>query len=82
MEQLGEKTSQDVKNTLKQVEPKFKEMQKAYVEEIEKVYKELANDKVLKEISEGLWVTDLSFTNVTLWLVELKVLRSKSRDFR
>ncbi|XP_026331141.1 apolipophorins-like, partial [Hyposmocoma kahamanoa] len=55
VEQLGEKASQDVKSTLKQVEPKFKELQKAYVEEIEKVYKELANDKVLKEISEGLY---------------------------
>lgn len=54
MQQLGERVSQDVTNTLQQVEPKFKELQKAYIDEIDKVYKEIANDKTLKEISEGL----------------------------
>lgn len=54
VKQLGDKANQEVKNTLSRVEPKLKELQKAYTDELQKLYSEIANDKTLKEISEGL----------------------------
>ncbi|KAJ8707317.1 hypothetical protein PYW08_010569 [Mythimna loreyi] len=54
IKQLGEKANNDFKAVLQRVEPTFKNIEKAYAEDFEKFYKEIADDKALKEISEAL----------------------------
>ncbi|KAJ8705174.1 hypothetical protein PYW07_011001 [Mythimna separata] len=56
VKQLGEKASADFKAVLQRVEPTFKNIEKSYEEDFQKFYKEIADDKVLKEISETLAV--------------------------
>ncbi|KAL0810218.1 hypothetical protein ABMA28_011000 [Loxostege sticticalis] len=54
VKQLGDKASDDFKATLQKVKPTLEELSQAYQKDIEKLYQEIANDKVLKEISEAL----------------------------
>lgn len=51
IKQLGEKADNDLKAVLKRVEPTFKQIEQAYTDDLSKFYKEIADDKVLKEIS-------------------------------
>lgn len=54
IQQLGEKANNDFKATLQRVEPTFKSIEKAYSDDLVSFYKEIADDKVLKELSEAL----------------------------
>ncbi|RVE54932.1 hypothetical protein evm_000299 [Chilo suppressalis] len=54
VKQLGDKASEDFKNTLKRVKPTYQKLENAYKEDLKKIYQEVANDQVLKEISESL----------------------------
>ncbi|KAL4704767.1 hypothetical protein ACJJTC_016888 [Scirpophaga incertulas] len=54
VQQLGQKASNDFKAVLQRVEPTLNKLGQAYKEDIEKLYKEIASDKVLAEISEAL----------------------------
>ncbi|KAI8425854.1 hypothetical protein MSG28_011618 [Choristoneura fumiferana] len=49
IKELGEKASNDFKNTLKRVQPTAQEISKSWEEEFEKLAKEISNDKALKE---------------------------------
>lgn len=51
---LGDKASKEFKETLSRVEPTYKKLEQAYKEDLEKLYKEVANDQALKEISQAL----------------------------
>lgn len=51
---LGEKASQEFKDILKKIEPTMKNLADAYKQDLEMLYKEVVNDKTLKEISEAL----------------------------
>ncbi|CAH0599019.1 unnamed protein product [Chrysodeixis includens] len=53
IKQLGEKASNDFKGVLQRVEPTFKDIEKSYEEDLSKFYKEIADDKALKEISHA-----------------------------
>ncbi|CAH0764921.1 unnamed protein product [Diatraea saccharalis] len=54
VKQLGDKASEDFKATLKRVKPTYEKLEKAYRDDLKKIYEEVANDQVLKEISESL----------------------------
>ncbi|XP_063834944.1 apolipophorins isoform X2 [Ostrinia nubilalis] len=54
IKQLGEKASSDFKATLQRVKPTLEDLTKSYQKDIEKLYEELANDKVLKDITLAL----------------------------
>lgn len=54
MKQLGEKASNDFKDVTRRVEPTLQKLEKAYEDDIKKIYQEIADDKVLKEISQAL----------------------------
>ncbi|KAM3956905.1 retinoid- and fatty-acid binding glycoprotein apolipophorin isoform 2-T2 [Aphomia sociella] len=54
IKQIGDKTNKDVKDILNRVEPKIKELEKCYQEDLEKIYQEVVNDQTLKEISEAI----------------------------
>jgi hypothetical protein len=52
--QLGEKASTDFKSVLQRVKPTYDKLEQAYKDDMTKLYKEISNDQVLKEISESL----------------------------
>lgn len=52
VKQLGEEINSDFKDILKRAQPKIQELEKAYKEDLEKIYQEVANDETLKEISQ------------------------------
>lgn len=54
IKQLGDKASTEFKNTLSKVEPQMKQLKDAYAEDVKQLFDEIANDKVLKEISHAL----------------------------
>ncbi|MFB9840707.1 hypothetical protein, partial [Actinoallomurus acaciae] len=54
IKQLGEKAGNDFKATLQRVKSTLENIKKSYDEDLHKLYEEIANDKVLKEISEAL----------------------------
>ncbi|XP_045779870.1 apolipophorins [Maniola jurtina] len=53
---IGEKANEDVKNTLKRIEPTYKQLEQAYRDDFEKLAQDISNDKALKEISEAMHV--------------------------
>ncbi|XP_013192546.1 apolipophorins isoform X2 [Amyelois transitella] len=50
VKQLGQKASNDFKDSLKKIEPKLKDLEKSYLEDFYKVYQELDQDKELAEV--------------------------------
>ncbi|XP_047037209.1 apolipophorins isoform X1 [Helicoverpa zea] len=54
IKQLGEKANDDFKSIMSRVEPTFQKIEKSFAEDLDRFYKEIADDKVLKEISEAL----------------------------
>lgn len=54
VKQLGEKASNDFKDVTRRVQPTLQKLEKAYEEDLKKIYKEFADDKVLKDISQAL----------------------------
>ncbi|XP_022837131.1 apolipophorins isoform X2 [Spodoptera litura] len=56
IKQLGDKANDDFKAVLQRAEPTFKQIEKSYNDDLAKFYKEIADDKVLKEISEAFHV--------------------------
>ncbi|KAH9637818.1 hypothetical protein HF086_017596 [Spodoptera exigua] len=56
IKQLGDKASEDFKAVLQRAEPTFKQIEKSYNDDLAKFYKEIADDKVLKEICEAFHV--------------------------
>lgn len=51
---IGEKASNDFKDVTHRVQPTLQKLETAYKEDLQKIYKEIADDKVLKEISQAL----------------------------
>lgn len=51
---IGDKANEDFKKILKKVEPTYKEIEQQYKQDVEKMIKEIENDKSLKEIMESL----------------------------
>ncbi|XP_053619006.1 apolipophorins isoform X2 [Plodia interpunctella] len=64
VKQLGQKANNDFKDALKKVEPKLKELEKAYQEDFSKIYHELDQDKELAEILHIFAVVAEKFVNI------------------
>ncbi|CAK1546590.1 unnamed protein product [Leptosia nina] len=51
--EINDKTSDEMKQTLKRIEPKAKELEQMYREDFQKLMQEITNDKTIKELSEA-----------------------------